>query len=258
MTRFAWVAGLVVMTGCGFGVGTTGWRDEGPGALARAGLRPAPEEATPAESVQEIRGGVAASPAAGEARVAEKLAGFSRLPRGIGYFWIGFNGIASGTNDLRYAGGGDGFSLGAGFRFGHSRRHFLELSFEKSVKHDAPTVLTGVTERQSARYERKTFGFRTTAAPRARMPRQPKPYVTYGFSFNDFTVRYDEYLGTWQEKWFANGPGWYLGLGVEFQVAKKAGLGFDAKYHWWTDDGKAGAKGDYAAWVFSLLSISRF
>jgi hypothetical protein len=176
-----------------------------------------------------------------------------RSTRGIGYFWIGYCGSATGLGDLRMGGSGDGFTFGAGFKVGETLRSFVEISYEKSLKHDAPQILTGESVRGMAFHERALIGGRTAAAPRARLEKQPRAYMSYGIGYNNFEV---DFQGI--SPYFANGIGYYLGLGVEFPFAERTSLSFDSKYHMWNGEDSNEEEGRFSTATFSVMWIARF
>jgi hypothetical protein len=235
MMRLAWIGTLALAAGCGSAV-TSGWTLPETGTGVGGG---------PSASAHPAEIGEAAS------LVAEPAAVMAISARGIGYFAVGYDVAAVGSHGLDLAGSGSGFSLGAGFKFGESPRHFLEVSTARTLMHDVPTQLTGGA-RTTGYYQRWLFGARSAATPQARMENQPRAYLTYGLSSNTFRVKYSagsEYL--------ANGVGFYLGLGAEFPTSKKASVAFDTKYMYW-EDGDAPNPGEFAELVYSLVWMSRF
>ena len=184
---------------------------------------------------------------------------------GLGYFWVGYTGVAVGTGELKNIGSGDGFTFGTGFKGTESSRSFLEVVYEKTLKHSMPAALyfpdPSPNEAEgfdppSGYHERMLFGGRTAAAAKARLEHQPRAYTTYGICYNEYRARSTTEVGT--QKYKANGTGAYLGFGVEFPFADKASLSFDAKYLQWAGEDSLKNTGDFGATTFSLLWLSRF
>lgn len=171
---------------------------------------------------------------------------------GIGYVWLGYCGTDVPVGELNEFGSGDGFSFGAGFRVGDSARAFVELAWEKTLKHASPATLSDPTP-PSGLHERTMIGGRTAAAALARLAHQPKPYMTYGLAYENFRVNYAT-----TTDYRANALGYYLGLGVEFPFAEGTSLNFDAKYHLWTGEDNTGEEGMFGSIAFSILWLSRF
>ena len=234
MTRSAWALGLLlVATGCG----TVAFLPEPPGG-----------------STTDAVALAAAVVAAPDCVGLPQLEVTTRKASGIGYIWVGYNGAAVGSRDLAALGSGDGYTFGAGFKVGDSRRSFVEIAYEKTFKHLAPPT---VVEDLSGYYERMLFGGRTSAAPQARMEHQPRAYVTYGLAQNNLVIKNAPAA---PDRWAMHNVGYYLGLGVEFPFADTNGLGFDVKYHMFTDEDPQDPTVEFEnhVAVFSVLWTSRF
>jgi hypothetical protein len=234
MSRFGCVLSVLVATaGCGATALTPSVPSGTPAGVALEGqVLLAPETAAVARSI----------PAAG------------RRNRVAGYYWVGYTPADFGTGDLRSFGSGDGFTFGLGLAFGEAGRTFLEIAFEKTVNHSyAPLLELATPATNTGNLQRLLIGGRTTATAIARMERQPRPYISYGFANNECYV--DVASGS---SYKTSGLGGYVGLGVEYPLAQKMSFSFDSRYHVWSDTDSDGVDGTFSNVAVSLLWLGRF
>jgi hypothetical protein len=205
----------------------------------------------------------AASSAPGQ--VFGELAAAGTAKAGLGYVWVGYNGATVGSRDFADVSSGDGFTFGAGFRVGATARTWMEVAWEKSLKHDVPPHLYNpvpdpADRTRSGYYERWTFGARSAAAPRARLAgTQPNAYLSYGICYNNLQVNMQT-----GDPWHQNGSGFYVGLGVEHPLKGRSSFSFDVRHHIF-DDYNYDPQDPAVTWrtvnhttVFSLLLLTRY